>query len=644
MGRLVSIICMSAQYYRITRRLGTPHRNSVTVTIPLVGPQGPAGPQGPQGLPGEVSGSIAWDNVSDKPTTFPPSAHTHVAADITDFTAAVEAVSPPADWDTLANKPASFTPSAHGSTHHTGGTDAIAAHQINGQTIFAAGNVTYSADETVGVSRAIQLTVSNTNASGINLTLPTGLGGTLNGDTHVIIGGSTVAGPITIRRVNVLSPLIYETLATITAAEQQFRFRSAGGNTGNWSLVPVDTHTHPSTAITDFNTAAAAAAPVQSVNGNTGTVTVAVPSASTATPSALGVAAAGTASEFSRGDHVHALPSASDVGAVGATLLDAKGDLIVASANDTAARLAVGGTNGHVLTVDSGETLGVKWAAAGGDATTQTDIFTSNGTWTKPSGAKHVHYTVIGGGGGGGSGRIAATGTDRGGGGGGSGAGLTLGWINASALGATETITVGSGGAGGASNTASTDANGNAGSNGGNSSIGTVAIGFAGNGGQGGVGSGTANGGAGTGDRSIIYGTNLPLGAGGPSPATSAATTTPRVFAAPTGGGGAGRITSGNAAGGGAAGGPMGSATLGEVPATAGTAAGAGAGLSGTTAYNFAGTGGAGASSASVGAKGGDGGNYGGGGGGGSAAANGAGGDNSGGKGGDGIVVITTYF
>jgi hypothetical protein len=47
-----------------------------------------------------------------------------------------------------------------------------------------------------------------------------------------------------------------------------------------------------------------------------------------------------------------------------ATLLDAKGDLIVASAADTAARLAVGGTNGHVLTVDSTETLGVKWAAA----------------------------------------------------------------------------------------------------------------------------------------------------------------------------------------------------------------------------------------------------------------------------------------
>ena len=45
-----------------------------------------------------------------------------------------------------------------------------------------------------------------------------------------------------------------------------------------------------------------------------------------------------------------------------AGVVDAKGDLIVGSADDAVARLGVG-TNGHVLTADSNETLGIKWAA-----------------------------------------------------------------------------------------------------------------------------------------------------------------------------------------------------------------------------------------------------------------------------------------
>lgn len=58
----------------------------------------------------------------------------------------------------------------------------------------------------------------------------------------------------------------------------------------------------------------------------------------------------------------------SDVGnadAILATLLDAKGDLIVGSAADTAVRVPVG-ANGSVLTADDTQAAGMKWAAQSG--------------------------------------------------------------------------------------------------------------------------------------------------------------------------------------------------------------------------------------------------------------------------------------
>lgn len=104
---------------------------------------------------------------------------------------------------------------------------------------------------------------------------------------------------------------------------------------------------------------------------------------------ALGTASAGTGLEASRDDHVHpttglALSGHNHDASYAATghnhsgtyepvntailksVVDAKGDLIVGTAADTVDRLPGSGTNGYVLTYDSAETTGLKWAAAPG--------------------------------------------------------------------------------------------------------------------------------------------------------------------------------------------------------------------------------------------------------------------------------------
>ena len=74
--------------------------------------------------------------------------------------------------------------------------------------------------------------------------------------------------------------------------------------------------------------------------------------------------------------------------AVVATTIDAKGDLLVGTANDTVGRLAVG-ANDYVLTADSTQTTGVKWAASAGITASSTDTLTNknltSGTNTFPS-------------------------------------------------------------------------------------------------------------------------------------------------------------------------------------------------------------------------------------------------------------------
>jgi hypothetical protein len=205
---------------------------------------------------------------------------------------------------------------------------------------------------------------------------------------------------------------------------------------------------------------------------------------------------------------------------------NAKGDILVATANDVAAAVSVG-SNGTILIADSTQSSGVRWGAnapdvatAKGDLITRTtsgysvltvgtngqalladsttatglrwgssaslpyyykaQVFTSSGTWTAPTSVQFVDVLAMGGGGGGAAGaRIGAGAIASPGGGGAGGTAVFVRNVPVTP-GSTYTVTVGAGGAGGTglnvfqSSSNTTQTTGPTGSAGGDSSFGTA--------------------------------------------------------------------------------------------------------------------------------------------------------------------------
>jgi hypothetical protein len=77
------------------------------------------------------------------------------------------------------------------------------------------------------------------------------------------------------------------------------------------------------------------------------------------------------------------------------SLLTTKGDLIAATGASTPARLAVGATNGHVLTVDSAEATGLKWSAAAGGGMTLLSTTTLSGATTTISSISQSYNSLM---------------------------------------------------------------------------------------------------------------------------------------------------------------------------------------------------------------------------------------------------------
>lgn len=310
---------------------------------------------------------------------------------------------------TVASAPANITGTAGQVLRVNNGGTALAFGAVD---LSAAGAITGTLGVTNGgtglnvigaANRAILSNGTTTYWGQIDLTaavqgtLPVGNGGTGATTLTGYVKGSgttalTASSTIPVADVSGLGTGVATFLATPTSANLA---SAVTDETGSGALVfasspALDGTPTSTTAAADTNTTQIA------------TTAYVVGQASSTTPAALGTAAVGTSLKYARADHVHALPTISLTTGVSGQLPIAnggtgqatqtagfnalspattKGDLILHDGTN-GVRLAVGATNGHVLTVDSTTAEGVKWAAGGGGGGTSiTNVWIPAAQW-----------------------------------------------------------------------------------------------------------------------------------------------------------------------------------------------------------------------------------------------------------------------
>jgi hypothetical protein len=145
---------------------------------------------------GSGGGPVAWDDVTGKPSTFAPSAHTHAIADVTGLQAALDAAAERWTWTALAN-------------NSTVSTTAFA--NVSGMSFMAAANTTYLV-EVIGAYQ----TAATTTGIGLALDIPSGsvvgqivanTNATTLGGNEQIADNTTTGATTGVRAANTNTPI-----------------------------------------------------------------------------------------------------------------------------------------------------------------------------------------------------------------------------------------------------------------------------------------------------------------------------------------------------------------------------------------------------------------------------------------------------
>ena len=124
--------------------------------------------------------------------------------------------------------------------------------------------------------------------------------------------------------------------------------------------------------------------------GTSGALTLAVSAGSTSAAGVLQITDSTSSTSTTTAASPNSVKTSYDLaaGAIPQSVVDAKGDILAATGDNTIVRLAVG-TNTQVLTADSTTATGLKWASAGGSTgpafrvSRSADQSISTATWTK---------------------------------------------------------------------------------------------------------------------------------------------------------------------------------------------------------------------------------------------------------------------